>query len=138
MEPTLLPPSVVLNLAADYLQVYGWTRGKGWLSKHGEPTCLEGACDLVINGATESALARYAMGNRTRDVIREYLTSAYPELINRHTGTVFGWWWNDTPGRTKSEVIGALRAAAVIAETHQADVAAAACADFTAREQVTA
>lgn len=91
--------SEILNRAADDLERFGWCVANWW-PEPTAPACVEGAMKRVCS----------------RD-IEDYSphTSYFPAkaAFRAHVGT-YGWVWNDAPGRTKEEVIEALRACAVI------------------------
>jgi hypothetical protein len=81
----------LLNDAADYLETYGWIQGAA--GSNGGPACVIGA--LAFCGPDEFQ----CFGDAT-ERLRSYL-GCYIAA------------WNDTPGRTKEEVVRALRLAAI-------------------------
>lgn len=112
----------MLDRAADLIEERGWTTGnKGWTDTDG-PRCLEGAiataAGLTLLGAEYSpgvqlfsavALSACPASMVVRDYLGEdAIKSAFTE------GASGLWCWNDARGRTATEVIAVLRAAALI------------------------
>lgn len=102
--------SEVLNKAADLIEERGWTRGgNGW--NLGGPLCLEGGI-MVAAG-----LARIGEVNHCPAALAvvDYLGPENCTITSPFSGKVTrSWVWNDDRSRTATEVIGVLRAAAVI------------------------
>lgn len=96
-EPTRLP-EVVLKEAAEWLSAHSWCQNhfelynmeqNEWESKVVVAACALGAIKQVMQSNREGALA-------TQVLLKRIGCEAIPE-------------WNDTPGRTKDEVLAALR-----------------------------
>jgi hypothetical protein len=89
---TLTTPSTadVLNQAADYLEQHGWIQGG--LGTPDGPRCVAGAIGGLERGRFCEAWLAFT----------RYLKPEHPAT------------WNDAPGRTKGEVVAALRAAALL------------------------
>lgn len=89
-----------LRKAADLIEANGW-----WQSKsdsdcgNNQHICVAMAIDMAIT-------ADRASGKKTVPF------NDAKEQLERHLGVTDVIAWNDTPGRTKDEVIAALRAAA--------------------------
>lgn len=79
----------VLDSAANWLDKHDWVQGVLFSGENS--ACMVGATFLVEKDATRRVLAQERLGN--------YLVST-PAI------------WNDQPGRTKQEVLDALRGAA--------------------------
>ena len=84
----------VLDAAADYIEGYGWCQYK--LEDGRGRACLMGA--LLRVWSDETIEHRYAVLDRLAG------------LLGRSVNSIA--LWNDAPGRTKEEVIAALRGAA--------------------------
>ncbi len=83
----------VMNGAADLIERDGWAQGQ-YLNVHTGGRCADGAITAAGVGVT------YYVRNQAREVLRAYIGGNAPVI------------WNDVPGRTKAEVVAALRAAA--------------------------
>lgn len=94
--------SGILNRAADVIVERGWTTGE--IQDRRGAVCLVGALNLAITGNSLDPV----FGNR-----KWSLAEAYLREVTDAPG--HAWEWNDVPGRTKEQVIGALREAARIA-----------------------
>lgn len=98
----------LLTRAAEHIDHVGWTQGD-WheetpgLQPKDSPVCADGALSVVAYGRPCGA------GARTPDQFA--LHSAAVTALIRHIGAGL-IDWNDAPGRTKGEVVGAMRAAA--------------------------
>lgn len=107
--PTL---SAVLNDAADYIEKYGWADpGKGWFPTHGEPACMEGAVKCVLNKLGASQMYPAAKATLQRHVASD---PRWGSVTTR-----YAWVWNDTVAEDATEVVAALRAAALIESTKE-------------------
>jgi hypothetical protein len=82
----------VLNRAADLLEEFGWCQGRAGSKAEGT-MCLDRAI-----GEAEKDLGILLARART--------------TLSEHIGIPLPFIWNDTPGRTKEEVVRALREAA--------------------------
>lgn len=124
--------SEVLNLTADILERDGWMQDDGWWPAYeGAPVCLEGGM-----------VAALGFGPGARPVLRQCeayaAVKSYLDLDNLGLPCLCGdktctvdipqelYVWNDMPGRTQAEVIGVLRATALIeaAKENAADLVA--------------
>lgn len=88
-----------LDKAAEVIETRGWFQGD--LYANGED---DGACAVCAWGAL--IVAKKAGGDSEHSTMRER------SAIRAVTGVAALANWNDTPGRTKDEVIAVLRAAA--------------------------
>jgi hypothetical protein len=86
--------AVLLEGAADFLDFHGWIQGVG--IARGGAHCVNAA----INGWPDMEIVRH--GARV----------ALADFLGVRPGDV--GLWNDTPGRTKAEVVNALRSAAIV------------------------
>jgi hypothetical protein len=121
--------SEVLNKAADLIQERGWiTGGDGWADEDSQAPglCLEGAimaaAGLRFIGEVPQCPAYRAVADYLGD---EVCTLRVPAC--NYVSPTRLYIWNDESGRTASEVIEVLRAAAVIEaarETESASVSA--------------
>ncbi|MEL7994248.1 hypothetical protein AAG656_28510 [Streptomyces albidoflavus] len=99
----------LLDRAADHIDRVGWTQGD-WheetpgLQPKDSPACADGALAVAAYGDPFGA-----GGHREPD--RFALHSAAVTALIRHIGAGL-IDWNDAEGRTKGEVVGAMRAAA--------------------------
>lgn len=107
MSEQQMPTSEVLNLAADYIQAFGWKQGGGWASLHGQPTCAEGAMGLV----TTADFAGFHCKQAAKFAVQDYLSLATQP---QHLPARFLWVWNDCYAESAEQVIEVLRAAAAI------------------------
>lgn len=82
----------VLLAAADYIEAHGWCQGR--VEDDAGNVCAIGGIDKACNG--------YWIRANTRERFRSYLGRG---LISN---------WNNAPGRTKEEVVHALRSAAMV------------------------
>jgi hypothetical protein len=116
--------SEVLNAAADLIEARGWRQGEpGWRSGGSAGLCLEGA---LIAALSLDHLEVY--GCPAYAAVADYLDRTPAPSIAPVKDAL--WQWNDAPGRTASEVIEVLRAAAVIeAAREEQDAAWATYAD---------
>lgn len=89
----------MLNKAADYLETHEWLQHKMWDDKGG-------ACLL---GAMETIYSDYGVSSYTDPAWDEFKL-AYRQLY-QVIGTDMVACWNDQPGRTKEQVVKALREA---------------------------
>lgn len=76
--------------AADYIESHGWIQGM-WNTTDGA-VCMVGALAQAVSGRAPRKAA-------TTELRRELCLGEYTTLIS----------WNDRPGRTKDEVLAALR-----------------------------
>jgi hypothetical protein len=83
------PVTEVITGAANYIEAHGWKQAYG---KHGGARCVMGA-----------------LKSMTDDI---FIRMEARERIGATIGSPFVETWNDTRGRTKGEVVAALRAAA--------------------------
>lgn len=91
--------SETLNRAADMIEERGWAQREGWANEGG-PLCLEGG----IEAATSITTRRDFIACPAYRAVADYLNYGEKPL----------YWWNDQRGRTKEEVIEALRGAALV------------------------
>lgn len=113
--------SEVLNLAADAIERRGWAQGgdnpgavmEPWGDTEPDaPVCLEGGIMAAMGVGIESRKQEWFDSCPAYRAMREYLR---PQL--RHYPRLY--MWNDQDGRTKEEVIEALRAAALIEQAKE-------------------
>ena len=93
-----MTPREVLLAAADHIEAHGWTQGK-W-GHAGEPCCAEGAIVAVLEGRGTGVFG--PLWEAACDA-KQLLRNVLPTQITS---------WNDAPGRTRDEVVRALREAA--------------------------
>lgn len=108
--------SDVLNLAADLIEERGWARGGGWHPEHllaDAPLCAEGALKAAcmadegdVRHWTDLYYGPEWFGGGAQDGVLE--------RVKDYLGEQYVFSWNDRPERTASEVVGVLRAAAVV------------------------
>ncbi|MGZ6788348.1 MAG: DUF6197 family protein [Mycobacteriaceae bacterium] len=124
----------VLNKAADLIGEHGWRRGFGW--NEGGALCLEGGIMAALGirfGEVKEGLP--FGGLWTRPAYRAVADYLGRDVTITSSPSVFGnlrvsapleplWKWNDTNGRTASEVIEVLRACAVIEQARADQLAA--------------
>ena len=82
--------------AADYIREHGWCQGE-FVNKKGA-CCMAGARNAVTIGNPQGTHSPYLKDGATREL-------ALREAVNNE---LFDTWtvpWNDTPGRTKEEVL---------------------------------
>ena len=98
-------PSAVLLAAADLIERTGWTQGSPAADEQGYPVRSHSAaaCRFCVAEAIRRACPGYPNDN---------LDIAAMNLLERHLSTLDIPAWNDAPGRTKEEVVAALREAA--------------------------
>ena len=90
----------LLNLAADLIEQKGWTQGAMALDAAGTPT--KALSPDAVCYCTLGALAKAAGGHER---VEGRLVSTLAKQLKVYSIVD----WNDTPGRTKEEVIAALR-----------------------------
>jgi hypothetical protein len=106
--------SDVLNGAADHVQKYGLHKGSSYASSPADtsPACTIGAigvaCGDIANDLAGDDFALFASTNR--DLLHDAI-----DVVTEYHGCIPTW--SDHPDTTADDVIEALRAAAVIAET---------------------
>lgn len=95
-------PADVLDAAADYIERHGWLQGQSWLGEwpnlayRSGPVCASGAIRVAVRPDGKwSNTAQSAL-----QVLENYLDA-------------YAAQWNDIPGRTRAEVVQALRDAAI-------------------------
>lgn len=93
-----MTPSQVLRRAADYIEEHGWAQDTE-VSHFGE-VCTIAAMDVVC---LHSCLLGLSLGGRL------CVRCVAGDELRRATGDDDLARWNDTPGRTASEVISTLR-----------------------------
>jgi hypothetical protein len=101
--------SEVLDLAADMIEKRGWVQGtEGW-GGVSAPLCLEGGILAALGHPAFVGITHKEMwACPAYRAVQDYLE--YDREL---------WWWNDTYGRTKEEVIEVLRAAAAVERTKE-------------------
>lgn len=112
---TDLKTSVVLDLAADAIQMAGWGKGpSSWTADNDRGLCLEGGIAAAVGLDKEVANFNfYALQTcPAYKAVQEYLG---------HRRDL--WSWNDRPQRTQQEVIEVLRAAAAVERVKEETVA---------------
>lgn len=93
-----MTPREVLLAAADHIEAHGWTQGK-WGHK-GEPCCAEGAIVVAVQQQQGYIFGPlWAVSLAAKQLLRNTLSQQITS-------------WNDAPGRTRDEVVRALREAA--------------------------
>lgn len=102
-----------LNTAADLLQKDGWIQ-EDYISAKGR--CALGAIYQMQDDNMIGEAMRDPDGIAAEAFLSKYLLDAGVDVPPIFTGTHIPSW-NDHPGTTEAEVIGTLRAAAVIAAT---------------------
>ena len=110
--------------AADYIEKNGWSTGfDSWVSSG--PRCVEGALfaalDIDLNRAVSVTVLSFSLNDcPLGNTIREYIAATDTRYVNDQL-----CGWNDTPGRTKDEVLDTLRGAAKFArrQLEEEDVA---------------
>lgn len=112
--------SEVLHQAADIIERQGWEQWGGMEPGEG-PKCLMGAIGQVIDA---KVMDLRPMFDKTcysyAQVERHPAHAAVVEHIGEeHTSPWGAHQWNDIEGRTAEDVIGVLRAAAVIEEARE-------------------
>ena len=113
---TTLQTHELIDTAADLIETLGWTQGPdGWPSTpdHDGPVCAEGGLMLAggINWATGPG-----------ELVAFWQSPAVTAVKNQ-IGATFIPEWNDEEGRTRGEVIGALRSAAAVERQRAGDLA---------------
>lgn len=109
--------SEVLNRAADLIEEHGWGQGSPAMLGEGG-LCAMGALGLATWGEVTDryeAIHHCPAGQAVANYIGDQ-----PGLLSGHDRI---WDWNDKPGRTASEVIEVLRAAAVIEAARETEAA---------------
>lgn len=96
-----MTPREVLLAAADYLEANGWQQGSA--GEDGGPRCALGAMLSVLPRQTGKMTQRFVR-ERNSALRRARRMLCEPRVL---IGT-----WNDAPGRTRDEVVRALREAA--------------------------
>ena len=110
--------SEILNKAADLMQANGWTQGhRGMIVGGPHGYCLEGAICEARGDADQ--YHSDMVGHEVYGLVQEH--PAYQAVCDHLGESSHGWLflWNDNPRRTQDEVVGVLRAAAVITEARQ-------------------
>lgn len=107
-----MTPAVVLNKAADLIEERGWFQGN--IRDDDKRLCANIALSVAaeVRGDLmqgEGASERYALYTQAQVALLKHL-DIQPELGRVRGEAVI--CWNDTPGRTLSEVATAMRAAA--------------------------
>lgn len=108
--------SEVLNLAADLIEQRGWGKGAGsWGHEDSEPLCLEGGIYAAMGADFVTTPRDEFTACPAYQAVMAHVGPArttYRDLTGNETTEL--WIFNDTYGRTASEVIEVLRATAVI------------------------
>ena len=111
-EPAWVSPSVILRSAATYLDRHGWIQGSYYdatATVFTPAACLVGALGMVCYGGPVDAPAL------------NFADPGWPDfddamtVVDAHLQDAYGldvYSFNDTKGRTREQVIAALRAAA--------------------------
>ncbi len=104
-------PAVTLQLAAVYLERFGWTKGRYFDGDgHTPAACLDGAVLMVCHGqrtdhaASKLDVAAVDEWYRALDALEGYLGERFGYLRSFH--------FNDSEGRTAAQAIQALKDAA--------------------------
>jgi len=95
--------SEVLLLAGDVLRERGWRQG--WFGFPVGPMCMLGACNFAIDGRPD--------GHAAVDTMPEVLDVL--DVVTTQDAEGRRAIWNDSPQRTKDDVLAALDAAYVLA-----------------------
>jgi hypothetical protein len=114
--------SETLNKAADLIEERGWTTGPdGWahIRRESEPLCLEGAL-MAASGMNRSDIHAFYTDCPAYDAVADYLDRDPLPRVAPISGAL--WQWNDSQNSAE-EVIEVLRAAAVIEEAREAELA---------------
>ena len=100
-----LTPSAILLAAADLIEQTGWTQESPAADEQGYPVRSHSpaACRFCVTEAIRRSCPDYP---------NDDLDIAAMKRLERHLGTLDLPAWNDAPGRTKEEVVAALREAA--------------------------
>jgi hypothetical protein len=98
-EVTDLHIADLCDKAAAYIEANGWTQ---WSMYQGRAACLVGALERE---SLRYSRERGLIFQRCREEVSLFLGRTYGHHVHPET-------WNDRPGRTKEEVIGALRGTA--------------------------
>lgn len=114
----------VLNRTADLIEERGWATGNCGMKVIG-PLCLEGAIAAVLGTPTSTWAGGGGSPSNDPEPGEEFyvydddlrLHPAYEATVAYLRLSDQLWTWNDENGRTATEVVEALRAAALIAET---------------------
>lgn len=119
--------SEMLNKAADEIQRRGWTDAMGespWgYEDETSPICLEGG--IIAAGGFKNDCDPAFKSCPAFKAVSEYLNDwgranpLFAPLVGAGM-RVRPYWYNDAPGRTEEEVIGVLRACAVIEHAKEA------------------
>lgn len=111
--------SEVLHEAADIIERQGWVQFEGMKPGTG-PRCLMGGIAQAINAPVREFVS---LGISTYCYSTTERHAAYKAVVEQiGEENIDGPWaftWNDEEGRTAEEVIGVLRAAAVIEEARE-------------------
>lgn len=113
--------SETLHQSADIIERQGWTVHKGMTPGNG-PRCLMGGIAQAINAPVREFKSLGITTFCYSAVERHPAYQAVVEQIGEEN--IEGPWafcWNDAEGRTAEDVIGALRAAAVIEEARESE-----------------
>lgn len=97
-----MKPQQILNRAADIIEQAGWTQGALALDDAGRPT--GSLSPIAACYCTIGAIQKAASGHKR---VIEHADAA----LRTHLGIQDTVMWNDKAGRTKEEVIAALRGA---------------------------
>lgn len=111
--------SEVLNESADIIERQGWSQRNGMAPGEG-PKCLMGALGQAMDAPVRDAFLEEGQLYCYGAVEDGLATQALVEHIGKkNVGGPYLFFWNDEEGRTAEDVIGVLRAAAVIEEARE-------------------
>jgi len=120
MPDQTMPTSEVLNRAADLIEERGWGQGGGtWAACEGA-ICIDEAVARALGFTGCNAFPSQG-GIWPQDLDETAPSVAIREYLDFHGYNLYHW--NDSPGRTASEVIEVLRACAVIEASREREAA---------------
>jgi hypothetical protein len=108
----------VLNKAADYIEEVGWSKGpNSWKAKDGGGVCIEGALWSAV-GHSNSMVDLWK--HPAYQAVVEHLggpPNPRPQFLLAPSVSL--WFWNDYKAESQEQVVGVLRAAALIEQAKQ-------------------
>lgn len=112
--------SEVLHESADIIERQGWTKGNGMTPGEG-PKCLMGAIGQAIGAPVMDMRPIFDRSCFSYAAVERHPAHiAVAEHIDDAIASAWGMFhWNDAEDRTAEDVIGVLRAAAVIEEARE-------------------
>lgn len=106
-----IPTSVLLNGAADRIQMYGWRQGNAGSARPGGAPNGSCASNAILRFARSLGYGAFESLDANEAFSRYIGGDGFPESIFR---------WNDAAERTEAEVVAALRACAAIEASREA------------------